>query len=65
MAFIMALNKADTDTDISRGSGVRIDLVADVDVVVLQWDSAAAASVALMTSISSRLCKNVSSCSQM
>ena len=53
MAFIVALNKADTDMDISRGNGVRIDLVADVHVVVLQWDSAAAASVALMTSISS------------
>ena len=53
VGFVVGLNRADTDMDISRGDGVRIDLVAGVDVIVSRYDSVAAASVAVMTSISS------------
>ena len=47
------------DMGISRGDGVRIDLVTDVDVIILRYDPVVAASVAVMTSISSWLCNNV------
>ena len=46
------------DMGISRGDGVRIDLVTDVDVIILRYDPVVAASVAVMISISSWLCNN-------
>ena len=65
MACLVALNRAGMDMDISRSDGVRIDfVVADVDAVVLQCDSWAAANVTLMTSISERMCQHPSSHSQ-